>query len=264
MNDWNPIQYERFSAERLRPALELLARIPLVSPRVVCDLGCGTGEVTRRLAERWRSAEVYGLDHSREMLEAARATPDGSIHWIEGDLADWTPTERPDVIYSNAALHWVERHEELLPRLVRSLAPGGCLAVQMPLSWELPSHRLMREVLANGGEGGRPLGSDELRRRMARKWVGDPDDYYDLLAEMAPILDIWETRYFHVLTGDDPVLEWVKGTGLRPILHALGADERSLFLNGYRRRLREAYPPQADGRTLYPFGRLFIVAQSAS
>lgn len=256
---WDPIQYLKFSDHRLRPALELLDRIPLTSPAVIYDLGCGSGQVTRLIAERWHSAKVYGLDNSPEMLAKAALEP-GNIHWIEEDIHHWKPAEPPDIIYSNATLHWVEAHSTLFPRLAGFLRVGGCLAVQMPLSWDAPSHRLMRETLANGGPNGSSLGSEQLRQAVARKWVEDAEVYYDLLVDCTQSLDIWETEYLQILEGNDPVLEWVKGTGLRPILNGLDEHERGLFLTEYTQRLREAYPTRADGSTLYPFRRLFIVA----
>ncbi|HMP41169.1 MAG TPA: methyltransferase domain-containing protein [Roseiflexaceae bacterium] len=258
-NRWDPGQYLAFADHRLRPALELLSRVPPANPQVIYDLGCGTGQVTRMIAERWPAARVYGRDNSPQILQQAAATP-GSVTWIQADIADWQPPEAPDLIYSNATLHWVAGHNELFPRLLRLLPPGGLLAVQMPLSWDAPSHRLMRETLANGGPGGRPLGSDKLHQATATAWVASAADYYDLLADTARSLDIWETEYLQVLEGDDPVLEWVKGTGLRPILNGLADDERDLFLTAYRERLRRAYPRRADGRTLYPFRRLFMIA----
>ncbi|MDP8925032.1 MAG: methyltransferase domain-containing protein [Chloroflexota bacterium] len=256
---WDPDLYRKFSDHRLRPALELLDRVPLASPGLIYDLGCGTGEVTRLIAERWPAARVYGLDNSAQMLEKAAGQP-SSVRWSEGDVRTWQPDEPPDLIYSNAALQWVGEHERLFPRLLGFLRAGGCLAVQMPLSWDAPSHRLMRETLASGGPGGTALGTPELARAVARKWVADAEEYYDLLAGRATSLDIWESEYLQVLAGDDPVLEWVKGTGLRPILSGLDDAEREAFIAEYRRRLRAAYPARSDGRTLYPFRRLFIVA----
>lgn len=256
---WDTGQYLKFADERMRPALELLGRIPCEAPGVVYDLGCGSGDVTRLLAERWPEARVYGIDHSKEMLEKAAAEP-GRVAWVERDISGWSPGEPAGVIYSNAALHWVEEHEALFPRLAGFLEPGGCLAVQMPLSWEAPSHRLMRETLANGGPGGRALGDESLRQAMGRAWVLPTQAYYELLAGRARQVDIWESEYLHILEGEEAVLEWVKGTGLRPILNGLGGAERELFLAEYTRRLRGAYPVRANGRTLYPFRRLFIVA----
>jgi trans-aconitate 2-methyltransferase len=251
---WDPDLYFRFSDHRLRPALELLARVSLTSPRVVYDLGCGAGEMARLMAERWPDATVFGLDSSREMLEKAAATP-SSVRWIEADLQSWTPPEPPDLLYSNATFHWVDRHEELFPRLLGFLCPGGSLAVQMPLSHNLPSHHLMGETLADLG-----MSSDALAKTLAREWILSPEAYYDLLAPRAEHVEIWETEYLQVLEGTDPVLEWVKGTGLRPVLNGLVDAEREIFLAEYTRRLRAAYTQRADGKTLYPFRRLFLVA----
>ncbi len=256
---WNPRQYLKFSDHRLRPAIELIERIPLEAPKVIFDLGCGTGHVTRIMAERWRSARVYGLDNSKEMLQKAKAEP-SEVQWREADIENWMPDEEPDLIYSNATLHWVEGHHALFPRLVGFLSAGGCLAAQMPLSWDAPSHRLMRQILADGDERARPLGTETLRRAVARKWVEDAEIYYDLLSGYVRNIDIWETEYLHALEGDDAVLEWVQGTGLRPILNGLSDEEREIFLAEYRCRLREAYPVKSNGLTLYPFRRLFIVA----
>ncbi|MDX1434728.1 MAG: methyltransferase domain-containing protein [Gammaproteobacteria bacterium] len=256
---WDPAQYLAFADYRLRPALELLARVPAQSPSLVYDLGCGTGNVTRLIAERWPDAEVHGLDSSAEMLERA-AAESARVTWTRMDIAAWRSPRPADVIYSNATLHWLDDHESLFPRLLDSLAPGGCLAVQMPLSWDMPSHILMRATLADGGARGGPIGPPELRAATARKWVHEPWEYYDMLAGRVASLDIWASEYLQVLEGEDPVLEWVKATGLRPVLNGLGEAERETFLDAYARRLRRAYPRRADGHTLYPFRRLFIVA----
>ena len=256
---WDPNQYLAFADHRLRPSLELLGRIPLSDPRVVYDLGCGPGEQARIIAEKWPDATVYGVDSSPQMIETASATP-SRVEWQEADVRTWQPAVPPDLIYSNAALQWVDGHRELFPRLVGLLAPGGCLAVQVPLSWPMPSHRQMRQMLVDGGPGGSSLGTEELRRRVDRKWVDDPEEYYDLLVDKTATLDIWSTEYLQILDGPDPVLEWVKGTGLRPILNGLDEAERALYLEEYARRLRADYPMRPNGRTVYPFRRLFIVA----
>ena len=260
---WNPGQYLKFEDNRLRPALDLMGRIPLEDPQVIYDLGCGSGNVTRLLADRWPDADVVGMDNSPEMLERAAADADGyggNVHWQTGDLANWQPDREPSVLYSNAVIQWVPGHDELVPRLWNLLPPGGCLAVQAPLSWDMRSHHLMRETLANGGPNGQAVGSGELRQAVGNRWVQDPDFYYDLLAPQAAHLDVWTTEYQHVLTGDDAVLEWVTGTGLRPILNGLEDGERDIYLEEYRRRLNAEYPQRADGVTLYPFRRLFFVA----
>ena len=204
--------------------------------------------MTRLLAERWPSAAVYGLDNSPQMLEKA-AEEASSVQWIRGGYAGWTPTEAPDLIYSNATLHWVPDHQALFPRLLGCLRPGGCLAVQMPLSWDLPSHRLMRATLANGGPDGSPLGTAELRAAVGRRWVEDAAYYYDFLAGRSTSLDIWETEYLQVLEGEDPVLEWVKGTGLRPISTAWTQPNATCSWQPMRRRCAKPIP---CGRTGTP------------
>jgi trans-aconitate 2-methyltransferase len=256
---WDPRQYRKFSDQRLRPGLELLERVALASPSLIYDLGCGTGQLTRLLAERWPAARVHGLDHSQQMLEQAAREP-SRVEWHEADVRTWQPAEPADLIYSNATLHWIANHDRLFPRLLGFVKPGGCLAVQMPLSWGLPSHRLMRQTLADGGPRGGSLGDDALRREVGRKWVEDAAVYYDLLAGSVSSVDIWETEYLQALEGEDAVLEWVKGTGLRPVLSGLDDSEREVFLREYALRLRQAYPMRGDGRTLYPFRRFFLVA----
>ena len=259
---WDPKQYLKFTDHRLRPALELLQHVPLTSPGVIYDLGCGSGNVTRIMANQWPAATVYGLDNSQEML--ARAAGECSrVHWQEADVRHWEPRELPALIFSNATLQWVDGHHDLFPKLMRFLNSGGCLAVQMPLSWSMPSHRLMREVLTNGGVNGAPIGNEALRLAVGRKWVEDAEIYYDLLVRWTAHLDIWETEYLQVLGGENPVLEWVKSTGLRPILNGLDDDDRRLFLATYQQRLDQIYPKRADGFTLYPFRRLFLVAVKA-
>lgn len=266
---WDPAQYLRFADARTRPALELLARVRPAAARHVVDLGCGTGHITRLLAERWPEAEVVGIDHSPEMLAAAAAAP-SPVRWRAADVRDWQPDAPVDAVFSNATLQWLPDHDRLLPRLLGFVAPGGALAVQMPLNWAAPSHRLMRETLADGGPGGRPLGPPELRASLAAPWVAEPATYVDRLAAAAVDLgrdvdlDVWETTYLHILDGDDPIVEWVKGTGLRPVLRGLDDDARATFLGEYARRLRDAYPRRADGRTVFPFRRLFIVAHLAA
>ena len=256
---WDPGQYHRFTDHRLRPALDLLAHVPLAGASLVYDLGCGSGNVTRLIAGRFAAARVAGVDISNEMLAKAAETP-GRIEWVRADIAKWEPERPPELLYSNAALHWVDGHAALFPRLIGLLALGGCLAVQMPLSYTMPSHVLMRETLANGGEDGSRLGDNALAAAVARKWVLDASEYYDLLAPQAQSIDLWETEYLQRLEGDDPVLEWVKATGLRPILNGLDGAERERFIEVYRKRLRTVYPRRAGGHTLYPFRRLFMVA----
>lgn len=266
---WDPRQYELFAKPRLRPALDLLQQIPFAptsvgtessQPRTVCDLGCGPGEITQILAARWPQADVLGVNSSLDMLARAReAVSMSSLRWQHCDIAAWRPAAPVDLIYSNAALHWLGDHEQLFTHLLGQLAPGGVLAVQMPLSWPIPSHRILREILEQG-DAGAPIGSPELRAGYAHPPVHPPGTYHRWLAPLTRRLDIWTTEYLHVLEGPDPVLGWVKGTYLRPLLAALDEADKARFLALYAERLRAAYPAMEDGKTLFPFPRLFLVA----
>jgi trans-aconitate 2-methyltransferase len=251
---WDPGKYLEFADHRLRPALDLLARIPLAAPAVVYDLGCGAGNVTRLLAERWPTAAITGVDGSAAMLARARAAP-SRIAWVEADLRTWRPPRPADLVFANAALHWLGDHAALFPRLVDALASGGVLAVQMPRNHAAPSHTEMIAAAEAGPWRARlaPL----LRRRP----VADARAYHDLLAPHVSRLDIWETEYLHVLEGDNPVVEWTRGSALKPLLDALEEPERSAFVAEYAARIARAYPRRPDGRTLFPFRRLFIVAE---
>lgn len=252
---WDPTLYSAFARPRLRPALDLLARIDTEHPRTVADLGCGTGNVTRILADRWHDATVTGVDSSPEMLTAA-AAPLSRIRWKQADIAHWRSERPADVLFSNAALQWLDNHDTLVPHLFAQLAPHGVLAIQMPHNHYAASHTVMTETVEAGPWASR-------LRPLARRFpVHDPEFYYDLLGPLAATLDIWETEYLHVLEGDNPVVKWTQGTALRPLLDAMDEPERSIFLTEYARRIAEAYPPHPDGRTLFPFRRLFLVAKA--
>jgi trans-aconitate 2-methyltransferase len=250
---WDPDVYMKFASERTRPAMELLARVPLRAPARVIDLGCGPGNSTALLVARWPEAKIEGLESSPDMLAKARASG-VRASWIEGDVESWFPANRYDVVFSNATLHWIADHRALLPRLLSYVSDRGVLAFQVPRNFDAPSHMLMREV-ANSGRWSAKLANARQVNVLA------PEDYFDILAPLSKSLDIWETTYLHVLEGDDPVLTWVSGTGLRPFVQALEAGEQEAFVSQYRARLREAYPRRADGKTLLPFKRLFVVAQ---
>jgi trans-aconitate 2-methyltransferase len=251
---WRPEPYLAFADQRTRPARDLLARVPLANPARVADLGCGPGNSTALLAQRWPEAAIIGVDSSPEMLAEAR-TSGVRATWIEADIAAWTPDDPLDLIYANAALQWLDHHATLLPRLLGQLHAAGVLAVQMPRNFEAPSHALLRDTARSG-----PW-ADRLAGVLDRPSVAAPTWYHDLLAPHAAALDIWETEYLHVLAGDDPVLSWTRGTALRPVMQALDADQFAAFEAAYAERLRVAYPKRADGGTLFPFRRLFIVAQ---
>ena len=253
---WNPEQYLQFAQPRLPPAMDLLARVALASPARVCDLGCGTGSATRAIAQRWPRAEVTGVDDSDTMLAQA-ARDGGAIRWVRAGIAGWVPERPLDLVYSNAALHWLPDHGTLFPRLLDALAPGGVLAVQMPRNFEAPSHTLIERTVRDGPWRAR---LEPLLRPVP---VGEPRAYHALLAPRCASVDIWETEYLQVLHGPDPVKEWTKGTWLKPLLDALDAADRPAFEEAYARRLRVAYPAEPDGSTLFPFRRLFIVATRA-
>lgn len=252
---WDPTIYSAFAQPRLRPALDLLARIEVAAPRRVVDLGCGTGNVTRLLAAHWPAAQVTGVDSSPEMLSAAR-DGGGGITYVLGDMADWQAEAPVDVLFSNAALQWLGGHGGVFPRLLAMVAPGGVLAVQMPHNHFAASHRLMAEA-AEAGPWRRVLAP-----LAARFPVFEPSFYYDLLAPLAASLDIWETEYLHVLDGDNPVMAWTMGTALRPLLAAVDGAWREGFLADYSRRVAAAYAPRPDGKTVLPFRRLFLVARA--
>ena len=250
---WDPQQYARFAGQRLRPALDLLARIPLEQPQTVVDLGCGTGNVTRILRSRWPQARISGVDASPQMLAEARAA-EANISWEQSDLAAWNPGTSFDLVYSNAALHWLDDHPALFARLCGKVAGGGALAVQMPRNFGAPSHTLMHDLAAS------PPWRDVLGALLRPQPVLAPEAYYDLFAPRARFLDIWESEYLQILDGENPVAEWTKGTWLAPLLAALAPQPRAAFETEYRRRVAEAYPRRSDGKTLFPFRPLFIVA----
>jgi trans-aconitate 2-methyltransferase len=249
---WDPGQYLKFAQPRLRPARDLLARIHLERPASIFDLGCGTGNVTRLLAERWPGAHITGVDNSAEML--THSAESSSVRWVQADLNDWRPSEPADLIFSNSALHWLPNHRELVPALFDAVAPGGVLAVQMPRNFLAPSHTEIHAAARAGSW------RDTLEHLIGPPPVAEPQYYYSLLCGASSSLDIWETEYLHVLEGQDAVKEWTKGTWLKRFLDALEEPQRSEFETEYARRVAAAYPQQPDGKTLFPFRRLFIVA----
>jgi trans-aconitate 2-methyltransferase len=256
LDSWSPQQYHRFGDERLRPPADLLARIPLDAPARIFDLGCGSGRATGLLRGRWPAAEVTGVDSSPAMLAVARREVPG-VAFAESDLAHWSAPAAADLLFSNAALHWLDDHQRLFPRLMAQLKPGGVLAVQMPRNHAEPSHQAMLAAAEAG-----PW-RERLKPVLRPSPVATPDVYHQLLRPLAGHLDIWEATYVHELAGENPVAEWTKGTALKPLLDALEGDERDAFEAEYRARVARAYPPTATGHTLLPFRRLFLVAERA-
>ena len=249
---WDPKAYLAFGAERTRPAADLLARVLVDRPERVADLGCGPGNSTVLLRSRWPDCKIDAIDFAPEMLKDARASG-VDARFIEADIAHWQPDAQYDVIYSNAALQWLSGHEKLLPRLLSFVKPGGALAVQVPRNFDELCHRLIREAIAD------PRWKNELAE--VRDWwnVLAPETYFDLLSPAARAMDLWETRYFHILEGEDPVFHWMLGTGLRPFAAALKSPLKEAFLEHYRGLLAAAYPARAGDKTIHRFLRLFFV-----
>jgi trans-aconitate 2-methyltransferase len=257
MPTWAPDQYLQFARERTRPCRDLVRRVEIDSPRRIIDLGCGPGNSTAVIAERWPGAVVTGLDSSAEMIEAARRGG-GNRTWMVRDISEWAQSnDQPfDAVVSNAALQWVGDHGTIFPRLLRRVAPGGALAVQMPGNYDAPAHLAMRELATSSAWRPR-FPADGVR-----EWhVHDLAFYYDALGPYAARLDFWETEYLHVMRSAEAIVDWYKGTGLRPFLDVLAGDGgRAAFLAEYLAKIRELYPPRADGKVLFPFRRLFMVA----
>ena len=260
---WDPAQYLKYAGERLRPALDLLGRIPLAAPAMIVDLGCGAGNVTRILAERWPDAAITGVDSSPAMLAQARQTLHDRprVAWLERDLASWTASGQLgafNLVYSNAALHWLDDHATLFPRLLATVAAGGALAVQMPSNFGAPSHTALQQLAASAPW--RERLADLLRPAP----VAPAEQYVEWLTPRARTIDAWTTEYLHVLApgadGEHPVVAWTRGTALTPFLAVLDPDAQGAFIAAYRARIAAAYPPRADGRVVYPFRRIFIVA----
>jgi trans-aconitate 2-methyltransferase len=252
--DWSARQYLKFEDERTRPPRDLLAQVLLQSPRRVVDLGCGPGNSTELLLARYPDAEVTGLDSSPDMLRQARERLP-KCTFEQADLSSWRPRERTELLFANAVFQWVPDHPAVLARLVESLPEGGVLAVQMPDNTDEPALALMREVAGSG-----PWASTLAAAGAARDDLPTPADYYDLLRPLCSHLDIWHTVYNHVMAGPQGVVEWFKGSALRPFLDALDGGAREAFLADYTARIAKAYPARYDGKALLRFPRLFIVA----
>ena len=250
---WDPDRYLVHADERGRPFVELLARVGARDPRTVVDLGCGPGNLTELLVQRWPQAEVVGVDSSPDMVEAARSRGTDGVRYEVGDVRGWSPERPVDVLVSNATLQWVPGHLELLPRLVESLADDGWLAVQVPGNMGEPSHVLRRELAAEPDFAA-------YTRDVAEPSSHDPETYLRVLQDAGCEVDAWETTYLHLLHGEDPVLSWISGTSLRPTLQALPDDLGERFTTELAARLREAYPARR-GAVVLPFRRVFVVAR---
>ena len=259
---WDADLYLKFADARMRPALDLMARLdPANGARLdhaIYDLGCGAGNIARMLAERFVASPVVGVDSSEDMLAKARSlTVDKRVTFAMGDLAHFKPGAPPSILYSNAAYQWLPGHIDMFPGLLKLLPSGGQLAIQMPRNLDAPSHVLMRAAAESG-----PW-HDKLKNVGSVIRVEEPAQYYDRLKSLCSDLDIWESIYQQVLTGKDPVAQYTSSTGLRPFMAALDEKEGKAFYETYAGMVAEAYPTRADGITLFPFRRLFIVARRA-
>ncbi|MBA2717314.1 MAG: trans-aconitate 2-methyltransferase [Propionibacteriales bacterium] len=253
MASWDPATYLEFSDERSRPFFDLTARIGAVDPAYVVDLGCGPGQLTATLAERWESARIEGVDSSQQMIDETRAHESDRVRFRLADVMTWQPAAPVDVLISNATLQWVARHRDLLPRLVDALSQDGWLAFQVPGNFDEPSHQLLRGLAADPRFA-------SATRDVEYPAAFDAATYLADLAELGCSVDAWETTYLHMLTGTDPVFRWISGTGARPVLQALTGEQREAFVVDYKAALRTAYPGQPFG-TVLPFRRVFVVAR---
>lgn len=254
MPSWDPAVYDRYKAYRDRPALDLMVQIPDRPFADIWDLGCGTGEHAALMKLRRPGARVRGLDSSSDMLAAARRR-EVDVEWVLQGVEAFAPDAPPDLVFTNAALQWLPGHAALFPRLAGLLAPGGVFACQMPMAWETEHHRLLRETAEAG-----PWAEATRAARLINP-TPPLDAYYGWLSSVCGEVDIWTTTYLHVLEGEDPVVDWMRGTALRPYLDALtGSPQLEPFLEAFRRRIADAFPPRPDGVTLFPFPRLFMVA----
>jgi trans-aconitate 2-methyltransferase len=258
---WDPTRYLEYEDARLRPALELLARIRFDAPRHVVDLGCGAGNVARHLASRWPNARIEGVDGDDAMLERARraTAAEARFTWSRCDIGRWSPEAPVDVLFSNAALHWLDDHAALFPRLLAEVGEGGTLAVQMPDNFGAPSHRALQEVACG------PRWRDRLAGRVRAAPVAGMARYFEWLAPQAARLDLWTTEYLQWLPvrddGEHPVVGWMRGTALLPFVGALGPGESAEFIAEYARHVERHYPRLRDGSVLFPFRRIFVVAE---
>ncbi len=254
--NWDPVLYDRYKSYRDRPALDLLLQIPGdLTPREIWDLGCGTGEHAAVLGARHPGARVHGLDASGEMLAVARRRPT-DVDWVQGGIEDWRPSAQPDLVFSNAALQWLPDHGRLFPRIMQTIARRGVFACQIPISEGESWSDTLRAAKEDG-----PWEAKLAHVREVQP-TARPEDYYRWLGPHCASIDIWSTRYLHVLEGEDPVVEWMSGTALRPLVQALDDErEREAFLAAYRRRVEAAFPRQPDGTTLFPFPRLFMIGR---
>jgi trans-aconitate 2-methyltransferase len=251
---WDPQQYLKFERERTQPAIDLAARIEVASPRRIIDLGCGPGNSTAVLHRRWPDAEITGLDSDEEMLRTARRNSPQQ-NWVQADASSWQSRGGFDVVFSNALLQWLPDHDAVINRWFKAVEPGGALAVQIPVNFKSPIHQHILEVADE------PRWQEQLSSAKRALYAQGPGDYYNILSPLSARVELWLTEYNHILSRPEDIIEWMRGTGLRPFLQGLTNDEdRYRFEAEVLARVTKSYPPQADGRVLFPFRRLFFIA----
>lgn len=254
MDQWNPNHYLQFDNERTQAAIDLATRIQLDTPLHIVDLGCGPGNSTAVLHARWLNASITGIDYSMEMIEAAKASHPNHL-WEQSDITEWTPTTSPNLIYANAALHWVRDHENLIPKLFNFLTEDGVFAFHIPSHIYPKARQLLFDLSLE------PEWQDATQSARDRFTIHPPAFYYDLLSNEAKSIDLWETEYIHVMPSADAIVDWFASTGLRPFLNALSNQtERNNFKQTFRKRINNAYTAQPDGNVLFPFRRMFAIA----
>ena len=252
--NWDADLLLRFEAEREQVVHDLIARVP-AAPRAIVDLGCGPGTSTRLLGQRFPQARIVGIDNSEPMLAVARERASAAT-FQRADIRDWRPEAPVDLVFADSALQWIDDHETLLARLMDWLAPGGALAVQMPDNRQEPSHALMRLIAADG-----PWADRLVPIAKTRAVIAEYEEYYRWLRPLSASLDIWQTAYIHPLDGIEAIVDWFRGSALRPFLAPLSGAERETFLARYRRDLSESYEAEADGKVLFVYPRLFLLAR---
>jgi trans-aconitate 2-methyltransferase len=253
---WDADLLLRFDAERVQVVLDLIGRIGS-APRRIVDLGCGPGTSTRMLVQRFPAADVVGVDISEPMIATAKQRAPGAA-FLCADINDWRPDAPVDLVFADSALQWIGEHERLFPRLMDCVAPAGTLAVQMPDNRQEPSHALMRLIAADG-----PWADRLVPVAKTRAFIATHTDYYRWLKPLSASLDIWQTIYVHPLDGIEAIVDWFRGSALRPFLAPLSPSERLVFLERYRRDLSEAYEVESDGKVLFVYPRLFLLARKA-
>ncbi len=254
MTTWNPNHYLQFADERTRPAVDLVSRIQLPNPRTLVDLGCGPGNSTQVLRQRWPQAHLLGIDKSPEMIAAARSKyPDQE--WLLGDVSKWKAEKPVDLVFSNAAFQWVPNHQHLITHLFAQVTDGGALAFQIPSNRYAEVRLHLHEIAED------PIWRERMHGPKSALIIEEPDFYYETLAEQANNLDIWETEYHHIMDSPEAIVDWISSTGLRPFLQVLADEqERELFTSKLQKSVRTSYPKCKNGKVLFPFRRLFVVA----